>query len=78
VSFVTITFVLLLNECLSLEAYISLSTQSGNFWHTHVDCVVGDWIQLAQGTSQKRTSMNAVETHRIPNKVECATDWLTD
>jgi len=31
-SFAAITFVLLLNECLLLCAYISLSTQSGNFW----------------------------------------------
>jgi len=35
VSFATITFVLLLNECLML--FISLSTQSGNVWiHTHI------------------------------------------
>jgi hypothetical protein len=32
VSFAAITFVLLLNECLLLWGYISLSIQSGNFW----------------------------------------------
>jgi hypothetical protein len=32
VSFVIITFVLLLKECLLLWAYISLWTQFANFW----------------------------------------------
>jgi hypothetical protein len=32
VSFAAITFLLLLNECLFLLLFISLSTQSGNFW----------------------------------------------
>jgi hypothetical protein len=35
VSFAAIPFVLLLSECLLLLLFISLSTQSGNFWiHT--------------------------------------------
>jgi hypothetical protein len=32
VSFIAITFLLLLNECLLLSSLISLSTQSGHFW----------------------------------------------
>jgi hypothetical protein len=51
---VSFTAVLLLNECLLLKAYISLSIQSGNFWiHLHT-CIKKEGRRHIRNESKKK------------------------
>jgi len=65
--------VLLLNECLSL-LFISLLTQSRNFWiHPCIRVDVGeigwegvDWMQLAQDRYELQALVNTVKNLQVP------------
>jgi hypothetical protein len=52
--------VLLLNECLFLLAYISLSTQSGNFWIHPRNVGIGR-VERVAGISQVAGTANGQE-----------------
>jgi len=66
---------LLLNECLLL-LFISLSTQSGNFWIHHriridireIEWEVADWINLGQDGKSLRIFVNTVVKLLVPRK----------
>jgi hypothetical protein len=78
VSFATITFVFLLNECLLLLLllllFISLSTQSGNFWiHPRMKTIFSLLLLTFVKAFQNKISLNLTFNMNIPvtNLLRC-------